>query len=128
MTTYYYSDVDIDLAKKTDGDITQDTNIDAVKNSLSNIIETLPGSRRMLPEFAGDIYKILFEPIDKETAYILGEKIIEAINLWDDRVEITGLNIEPKYDLNLYRCNMNFKMTGSVGNRIYTIKFILKQD
>jgi len=128
MTTYYYSDVDIELIKRNDGDITQDTNIDAVKNSLSNIIETLPGSRRMLPEFAGDIYKILFEPIDKETAYILGEKIIEAINLWDDRVEITGLNIEPKYDLNLYRCNMNFKMTGSVGNRIYTIKFILKQD
>ena len=52
MTDYMYSDVDMELTRQTDGDVQKDTDTDAVINSLNNIIATLQGGRRMIPEFA----------------------------------------------------------------------------
>lgn len=119
-----YSDIDIELRKQADGDITRDLEEDAIINSLINIINTMQGSRRMLPEFAIDIHKLLFEPIDDVTARYIGERVLQAIEYWDERVEVVGLEIEPRYDQNEYRCRMNFKIRAA--NVIETIDFILK--
>ncbi len=124
----YYSDIDIFLEKQTDGDIQRDTDYDAIKNSLWNIISTIQGSRRMLPTFAMDIHKLLFEPIDAITADLIGNRLIDSIEVWDDRVTIDGLEIEPVYDDNMYRCRMRFQILGLESPQdSYTIKFILKQ-
>lgn len=119
-----YSDIDINLTKQTDGDILRDIEEDAIINSLINIINTMQGSRRMLPEFAIDIHRLLFEPIDEITGRNIGERMIEAINYWDDRVEIIGLEIEPKPDDSLYLCRLNFKIRAK--KEIQTLDFILK--
>ena len=118
-----YSDVDIFLTKQTDGDITRDVNKDAIKNSLTNIVSTLQGSRRMLPEFATGFHKLLFEPIDEETARSIGEMLISAIKYWDDRLIINSLDIEPRYDENTYRCRLNF--TTKSKNTMDSIDFVL---
>jgi len=124
MANIVYSDFDINMTRQTDGDITRNTGFDAVKNSVANIINTIQGSRRMLPEFAIDIHRLLFEPIDEITAQIIAEKMIEGINYWDDRIEIEGFDIEPKYDSGQYRCRMSAKIRTS--KEVETIDFILK--
>ena len=40
-----YSDVDIELTRQTDGDIQRDDDVEAVINSLNNIVATMQGSR-----------------------------------------------------------------------------------
>jgi len=122
--TAVYSDVDINLTKQTDGDVTRVTEIDAVKNSLTNIMSTFQGSRRMLPEFAIAIHELLFEPIDDETARLIAERLLEGVEYWDDRIEVTGLDIEPMYDDNQYRIRLNFKILQR--EIIESIDFILK--
>ena len=87
-----YSDIDIELETQADGDVLRDTETEAVRNALINIINTRQGSRRMLPEFAINIFDVLFEPMDDTTAYDLGNRIFSAIESWDDRVVIEGLN------------------------------------
>jgi phage baseplate assembly protein W len=91
---------------------------------LKNIIETRQGSRRMLPEFASDIYNILFEPVDEISARMLGDRMIEAIKYWDDRVIINRLDIKPEADKNQYTCRLNFKVKSSPESS-ETISFII---
>lgn len=127
--TNYYSDIDIYLTKQNDGDVLKDTDYAAIKNSLENIVSTIQGSRRMLPTFAMDIHKLLFEPIDDITADLIGNRLVESIEVWDDRVLIDGLEIEPKYDDNIYKCRMRFQILGleTPDGDPLTINFILKQ-
>lgn len=119
-----YSDFDIYMTRQTDGDVLKYKEFDAVKSSLINIINTMQGSRRMLPDFAIDIHKLLFEPIDGITAQMIAERVIEGINFWDDRVEITGFDIEPRPDEGIYRCRMSVRVKTS--KEMETIDFILK--
>ena len=121
-----YTDIDIELTKAVDGDITIDEEIEAVKNSLANIMQTFQGSRRMIPEFAINIYSILFEPMSDEISSIIGSKILEAITQWDDRIIISNVNIDANYDANLYTCTVNFNTIST--QEVHTVDFVLKRN
>lgn len=112
---YYWKDIDINFERKNNGDIKDMTNENAIGNSLSNIFQTLQGSRRMLPDFAMPIYNLLFEPIDEITAGRLGELIWDAVLRWEPRIVIEGLDIVSDEDNGLYEINMNYYI-GNAGN------------
>ena len=120
-----YSDIDIELTQQADGDILRDTETEAVRNAIINIINTRQGSRRMLPEFAVNIYDILFEPMDDTTAYDLGNRIFNAIESWDDRIIIENVNVHQDYNKNLYEITVDFRIKTS--QVIETVNIILKQ-
>lgn len=122
---YVWSDVDNDLNKQNDGDVDVQKDVQAIINSLTNIINTRPGSRRMLPTFASTSYWILFEPIDAETARRLAESILEAIEIWEDRISVTGFDIEPRPDQAMYRCRLSFTVRGS--DKIEQVDFVLSR-
>ena len=121
----YYSDIDITLKKTTSGDIKQDINADAVKNSINNILSTLQGSRRMLPTFALNVYQLLFEPMDDITAYELGDGVLEAIQIWDERINVENVNVRPNYDLQVYNITLSFSIRGM--RETETVDFILRK-
>jgi phage baseplate assembly protein W len=120
-----YSDIDMSLEQQSDGDILRDTDIEAVKNALINIINTRQGSRRMLPEFAVNIYDLLFEPMDDTTAYDIGSRIFGAIESWDDRVIIENVNVHQNADKNQYEVTVDFRIQTS--QVVETVNIILKQ-
>ncbi len=120
----FYSDVDIKLLAQTDGDVTRDTEIAAVINSLGNIFNTRPGARRMLPEFAVDIWGLLFEPMDEDTAYKIGQDFLGAVESWDDRVNISNIHVHANYDTNQYEVKLTFSVESTRTEQ--TIAFILK--
>lgn len=109
---FFWADVDDSLTKQTDGDVLRDKDVSAIFNSVSNIVLTIQGERRMLPTFASNIYGLLFEPIDAVTARLIAEGLLEAIRVWEDRIEVTGFDIEPRPDDNFYRCRLNFTILG----------------
>lgn len=119
-----YSDFDGLMTKQTDGDIQKDIDFGAVTNSLTNIINTMQGSRRMLPEFASDIQRLLFEPIDDITGQMLGERILDGITQWDDRVEVLSVYIDPQYDSGQYKCRIDVLVKTT--REVRSVDFILK--
>jgi phage baseplate assembly protein W len=121
-----YSDIDAEYGADTDGDLLRKTEIDAIKNSLTNILSTTQKTRRMLPEFGTNLQLLVFEPIDGETANTIGNAIIEGIKRWDDRVAVDTVDIEPIYDQNLYRCRINYFIKSDSTNDLQTINFVLK--
>ena len=122
-----WKDLDILLRKQQDGDLKVMTEEDAVVNSLSNIFGTMQGQRRMLPEFALPFFNILFEPIDEQTAYLIGNEMLNAIQLWEDRIEVLNVNVYPDEDNLQYVVTLTFKLRTSTSEpQTYTT--ILKQQ
>lgn len=121
--SFFWSDIDENYSKQSDGDMQKDTDVAAILNSLRNIILTIQGQRRMLPTFATNIWGLLFEPIDETTARLIAEGLLESIRIWETRIEVTGFDIEPIPDQNFYRCRLKFTIIGR--EQTETIDFIL---
>ena len=119
----YYSDYDGGFTRQSDGDVQKDIDVDAIFNSIENIVLTTQGERRMLPTFASNIKRLLFEPIDETTARLIAESLLDAITIWEPRIDITGFDIEPRYDNNEYRCRMQFTIQNQEQTEV--IDFVL---
>lgn len=131
VTTEYqkqavYADVEMSLDKQSDGDITRDIDVEAIKNSLINIVSTIPGERRMLPTFAFGAYQLLFEPMDRDTASKLGYSILEAIQTWEDRINIDEVKVNADYDNNKYDIIVDFTLKGFGSQAVYSVETILR--
>lgn len=111
----FWKDIDNSFEKKNNGDLKDNINEEAVSNSLSNIFQTLQGARRMLPEFALPIYRLLFEPMTELIASRLAEMIWEAVEQWDSRVVVEGVTMTIVEDRGYYEVNLNYYI-GSAGN------------
>ena len=103
-----WKDVDNYLGKKNNGDVVDMVGFDAINNSLTNIFTTFQGSRRMIPDFALPIYKMLFEQIDVQTAGILADLILNAIKIWEPRIIVTGITVDSRPDENTYIVTLQY--------------------
>jgi phage baseplate assembly protein W len=121
-----YSDIDMNLYKQTDGDITKDEDVSAIFNALENIVMTIQGSRRMRPDFAYGPHNFLFEPINAENAQRLGGIINSCIEQYENRINVTNTHISYDNENNLYEATINFVLLGRT-NVIETVNFILKR-
>lgn len=119
----FWSDYDPNFERQPDGDIQRDVDVNAIFNSITNIVLTVQGERRMLPTFAATLKQLLFEPIDEITARLIAESLLEAIRIWEERIEVKTFDIEPLYDQNYYRCRLHFVIVGT--DEIKSIDFIL---
>lgn len=127
MSEYYWKDFDNEMMKANDGDVVTMPNVQAVFNSLTNIINTIQGSRRMLPEFALPLHRLLFEPIDTITASRIADLLYGAIIRWEPRIEIEGLEVTAYPDANLYDVILMFRIVGSATSQdVLTINQILR--
>lgn len=116
-----WSDIDIELTKQHDGDITKDLDYDAIINSITNIFKTFQGSRRMLPSFAMPIYNILFEQIDNISISNLESSLLGAIQTWEDRIQIEMLTAIPDEDNNRIDIKFQFRIINDVDDRVFNI-------
>ena len=125
-TLNVYSDIDINLSKQTDGDVKKFTDLDAVKQSLINILTTKKGNRRMYPTFGASIERYLFEPMDKFTAERIGNTMLEEIEIWDSRIDIDTINIHANYDAGQYEVNIVYGIKGINQAMEKNISFVLR--
>ena len=127
MAKYTYSDFDGLMGRQQDGDVQKDVDLEAIKNSLQNILSTTRGSRRMLPEFGGTIEEILFEPMDEITARRIANDILRQIQVWDNRIEILGIDMTVNYDYQQYEVDMTYAIKGFGAGGQDTVRLILKR-
>jgi len=99
---YTFVDLHLDLKEDTilspgsnrpvkQRDIKVDYDESAIKNSIINILNTIPGERFLIPEFGANLKKYLFLPVTKTTAEAIGNTILDAIEKWEPRVTIENI-------------------------------------
>lgn len=108
-TINLWSDIDNELSLAMNGDINIARNVDAVIQSLENILGTSKGERVMRPLFGSGIDKILFENPSEATGRRLSQQISMAV-AQEPRVDLESLEIEVDIDRALYTINLVVKL------------------
>lgn len=111
---FVYNDLNLKL-NRFNNDLIFDYDRSAIKNSLRNLFNTLPGQRFLFPKYGCNLQKYLFEPINETTAYLIGQDISMSIADYEPRVELKKCKViaipeENTYDVTL---ELNILLTTS---------------
>jgi hypothetical protein len=109
-TTYKFSDFDIDFNRNTFiDDISLKKDINSVRQSVMNIVLTVPGEKPFQRDFGVGLRQQLFELWTPYRKAILQKNIIDGVNRLEHRVEVYEVDFdEESIDDNQISININF--------------------
>lgn len=109
----FYRDLPLNPTVTSQGDISDVTNRDSIKQALKMLLNTGRGSRIFLPEYGCRVRGFLFEPFDTHTAQRLGTEITEAIKNYEPRVEILSVNVEMEMAAASYNVDVLYRIVNT---------------
>ena len=111
--TRIYKDLDLDFGRNVvTNDVNKLTDVEAVKRSVRNLINTSHFERPFHPELGGNVRAMLFEPMTTLTALNLQRKVEEVLTNFEPRAKITQIIADPDIDRNAYRLSIKFYVIG----------------
>lgn len=84
------------------------TGVNAIKQSIKNILLTRRGSVPGKPRFGCDIYNIIFNPLDHLTISMARNYIKEALSEYEQRITVQKVDIEKVEEYNRMVINVTF--------------------
>lgn len=104
-----YSDLDLSFnIHPTSKDMKPVYDLAAVKNSISNLVQTSFRERPFHPEIGAGIRALLFEPVDLFTSLALKDNILRVINQFEPRVKDVTVQIQDDSERNAYVITVGF--------------------
>ena len=103
-----YRDLDLFFSKKSNKDVNKVTDIEAVKRSVRNLVLLNSYEKPFHPEIAGDVKALLFENMTPLTSAVIARKVQDVIENFEPRARLTGVNVTPDFDRNLYEVSVYF--------------------
>ena len=120
-----YSDISLSFSKHpATNDIGKITNVNAIINSMRNILTTRLGERPFEPDYGSKIYDTLFELVDVISLDAAASSAREALEFWEPRVEI--LNVIPisNPDQHEIELTIEFYIVGAVSEGVQETSFV----
>jgi len=112
--TVRYSDLDLDFGRNSvTNDVNKLTNVESVKRSVRNLINTTHFDRPFHPEIGGDVRTLLFEPMTPLTALNIQRKVEEVLVNFEPRISLVQIAANPNPDANSYDLSIYFYVIGS---------------
>jgi len=104
-----YSDLSLDLTlNPITKDVTILKDVEAVKRSVRNLVNTNHFERPFHPEIGGDVRALLFELVTPLTALQLERKIEEVLVNFEPRCKLNQVVVKDDMDSNGYRVFISF--------------------
>ena len=112
-----YKDLDLNFGRnKVTNDVNKLTDVEAVKRSVRNLINTNHYERPFHPEIGSDVRAMLFEPMTPLTALNLQRKVAEVLNNFEPRINLQQVLASPDLDRNSYALKILFYVVGVAGD------------
>ena len=109
-----YKDINLSFARHPlTGDIAFLTDVEAVKRSVRNLINTSFYERPFHPEIGSDVRSILFEPVSPPVANVLQRNIEDVVRNFEPRAELISVDVVPNIDANAYAATIKFYVVNS---------------
>ncbi len=109
-----FKDINLSLARHPiTGDIASLTNIEAVKRSVRNLINTNFYERPFHPEIGSNVRSILFEPVSPIVASVLERHVRDVVENFEPRAELIDVQVSDNADANEYRVQIKFYVVNS---------------
>ena len=113
-STKQYRDLDLDFGRNSvTNDVNKLTDIEAVKRSVRNLINTSHFDRPFHPEIGSSVRAMLFEPMTPLTALNLQRKVQEVLINFEPRIKLVQIVSNPNIDSNSYDLRIYFYVIGS---------------
>lgn len=87
--------------------------LNSIKTSISNILSTECGTVPGMPTYGSKLSQFLFAEIGPLEKQMIKEEIKRAIYTWEDRIEMTEINIADDLDYNQVFIEIKFKLKNS---------------
>jgi len=100
-------------------------NDNAIKQSVKNLVLTTPGEKPFQPLVGSRVSQMLFEPLDAFTADTIKDEIINTINQYEPRVQLTSVDVTPIYEGNKLNVTIEYRIVGLP--IVETISFVLQR-
>jgi phage baseplate assembly protein W len=124
--TVNYKDLDLDFGRNVvTNDVNKLTNIEAVKRSVRNLINTSHFERPFHPEIGSDVRALLFENMTPLTALNLQRKVQEVLVNFEPRIRLVQIYATPDYDGNSYQLTVYFYVVGTT--ELVTVQTFLER-
>ena len=109
-----YKDINLNFTRHPiTGDISKLSNVEAVKRSVRNLVNTNFYERPFHPEIGSDVRAILFEPVTSLVADVLKRYVEDVINNFEPRAELTDVKVNAQIDRNAYEVQVEFYLVNS---------------
>ena len=109
-----YKDLDLNFGRNPiTNDVNRLTDVEAVKRSVRNLINTNHYERPFHPEIGSDVRAMLFEPMTPLTALNLQRKVAEVLNNFEPRINLQQVLASPDLDRNSYALKILFYVVGT---------------
>ena len=121
-----FTDLSILMSKNSftdDASVVKNDN--AIKQAIKNLVLTQPGEKPFQPLIGSKVSGLLFEPLDAFTADAIRDEIINTINQYEPRVQLTNVDVTPIYEGNKLNISIEYKIVGLP--IVETISFVLQR-
>ena len=106
-------------------DVAAVINDNAIKQSIRNLILTVPGEKPFQPSIGSRVSELLFEPLDNFTSDAVRQEVINTIQQYEPRVTLTSVDINNRFSENAFDVVIEYKIVGLP--TVETIEFVLKR-
>ena len=108
-----YKDLDFSFqAHPETGDVLKKIDNNAIKQSVTALINTVFGERHFEPNIGSPLRSLLFEPVDAITTSVMERAIEYTLRNFEPRVQLDTVSVEPKEDENSYDISIYFSVLG----------------
>ena len=124
--TRQYKDLDLSFGRNVvTNDVNKLTDVEAVKRSVRNLINTSHFERPFHPEIGSNVRAMLFEPMTPLTALNLQRKVQEVLVNFEPRIRLVQIVARPDIDRNSYDLSIYFYVIGST--ELITVQTFLER-
>mgnify|MGYP002507736089 CR=1 FL=1 len=124
--TRQYKDLDLSFGRNVvTNDVNKLTDVEAVKRSVRNLINTSHFERPFHPEIGSNVRAMLFEPMTPLTALNLQRKVQEVLVNFEPRIRLVQILARPDIDRNSYDLSIYFYVIGST--ELVTVQTFLER-
>ena len=112
----YYSDLDLAFDKNPNtGDLVRKFDLNAVKQSLRNILATNHGEKPFDPYFGANLRPLLFETFDPVVELMIQSQVENAIVNYEPRVEVLSVDVIDLSHRNAIRITCEYRIKSPAG-------------
>ena len=108
-STRTYVDLDLDFTRHpVTNDVVKITDVEAVKRSVKNLINTQSYERPFHPELGCGVRDMLFENYTPMTGIFMRRKIEEVLSNYEPRASLSSIQVNEQMDRNAIDVVVNF--------------------
>ena len=88
-------------------------NVNAIRRSVRNLVQTIPGERFFNPILGSSVYDSLFDLMDFGTSNLIEQEIVTTLRNFEPRVNNVRVRVSARADQNNFDVTIFFDIVGA---------------